>query len=151
MAGEADRSRPDMRLPAPQDLLRFLRFLYMGTMGMTAALMVAGLGLMRLHATAPDVIVYVFYLVTAGDVIAAVMLRNRFSAPAAETLRRNPEDSEALMEWTKGQLLPLPLAVSVGMMGLACQGFGAGAARVAPIYGAALVLLLAMMPKELPV
>jgi len=139
-----------MQLPAPQDLLRFLRYLYMGAVGMIAVLMAAGWGLLRLHATAPEMIVYVFYVVTAGDVVAAVLLRRRFCAPAAEILQRNPGDSAALMEWTKGQLLPLPLAVGVGMMGLACQAIGAPASRVAPIYAAALVLLLALMPKELP-
>ena len=140
-----------MQMPAPQNLLRFLRYLYVGTMGMIGVLMVGGLEFMRLHASAPAEIVYVFYLVTVGDVMAAVLLRKRFCDPAAETLRRDPGDSEALMEWTKGQLLPLPLALGVGMMGLACQGFGAPGARVAPIYLAALVLLLALMPKEMPV
>ncbi|HVN08406.1 MAG TPA: hypothetical protein VMV61_05505 [Patescibacteria group bacterium] len=132
------------------DSLRFLRYLYAATMGLIALLALAGEALLPHHESAPEIVVYVLYAVAAGDLFAAVLLRRKFAAPAVEILRTNPKDEAAMMEWMKGQLLPLPMALSVGMMGLACRALGAPAVRAAPLYAAAVILLMALMPKELP-
>ena len=140
-----------MEMPSQQDSLRFLRYLYAGTIGIIVLLGVAGEALLPRHQAAPAIVVYVFYALAAGDLLAAVVLRRRFCGPASETLRANPQDEAALMDWMKGQLLALPLALGVGMMGLACRALGAPTAQAAAIYAAVLIALMALMPKELPV
>jgi len=132
------------------DSVRFLRYFYSAVLVIVVLLALGGEFLPPARAAAPAVLVYVLYAVGAGDVLAAVVLRRKFSGRAQEVLRVNPGDAGALADWMKGQMVPLPMALGVGVMGFACRALGSPALRAAPFYGAAVILLVVLRPADLP-
>ena len=128
--------------------LRFLRYLYSASLGIIAVLALAGETLLPAKSAAPPVIVNLLYAMAAADVFLVIFFRRRFSAPALKILRDRPDDSAALVEWMKGQFIPLPLALGIGLMGMASRVVGAPAVKAAPLYLVALALLVAFWPAD---
>ena len=138
-------------MAALPDALRFLRYMYAAVLAIIVLLALAGETLLPLQPAEPPVIVNVLYALAAGDVLIALFFRRKFSGAALENLRANPEDAVALANWMKGQLVPLAMALGVGVMGLACRVLGAPALRAIPLYVASVILLLALRPTAPPV
>jgi len=125
-----------------EDAQRFLRYLRMAVLGM---MVVSALGvellMRRPVAPPPSPVLYVFYLLAAADAVVAVILRRRLAGRAAEALRNNPEDASALAKWVKGQIVPLPMALSVAFLGVMARVLGATTLSAAPCYLLALVVI----------
>jgi len=137
-----------MRALTLADSLRFLRYAYAAGLGIVALLIVAAETLAPRGATEPRAIVNLLYLLAGLDGMIALVYRRKFSGAAAETLRENPEDAAALVSWMKGQLVPLPMALAMGIMGLGARVAGASTLRAAPIYVVSVIVLLALRPSE---
>jgi hypothetical protein len=86
-------------MPNVQDSLRFLRYLYSAVLVMVVLLALAAETLIPHREAEPPVIVYILYALAAGDTLIALVYRRRFSGPAAETVRANPQDAQALTNW----------------------------------------------------
>jgi hypothetical protein len=136
---------PILTLP---DSLRFLRYAYSAVLAMLVLLVLAAETLLPTRPAEPPVIVNLFYALAAGNALIALAYRRKFSGPAAEALRAVPQDGSALVDWMKGQLVPLPMALVTGMMGLGLRVLGAPTLRAGPIYIAAVLLLLVLWPSE---
>jgi hypothetical protein len=136
---------PALTLP---DSLRFLRYAYSAVLAMLVLIALAAEMLLPSRPAEPPVIVNLFYAIAAANVLIALVYRWKFSGPAAEALRANPQDGSALMDWIKGQLVPLPMALVTGMMGLGLRVLGAPTLRSGPLYIAAVFLLLVLWPSE---
>jgi len=116
---------------------------------MIVLLALAAETLLPTRAAAPPFVVNVLYALAAGDALIALVYRWKFSAPAAEALRANPEDAAALANWMKGQMVPLPMALGVGCMGLAARALGVSTLHSAPLFIGSVLLLLSVRPAEL--
>ena len=130
------------------DSMRFLRYLYSAVLAMIVLLALAAETLLPTRSAEPPGIVHLLYALAAGDALLAVVYRRKFSGPAVEALRADPQDASALMKWMMGQMIPLPLALGMGVMGLASRVLGAPVLRSGPIYIAAVFLLLVLWPAE---
>jgi hypothetical protein len=86
-------------------------------------------------------VLYVFYALAAADAVVALVLRRRLTGSATETLRSNPEDATALPGWIRGQIVPLPMALSLGFLGVMARVLGAAPLSAAPFYLLVLVVL----------
>ena len=135
-------------MTALTDSLRFLRYMYSAVLVIIVLVALAGETLLPSRPSEPPAAVNVLYALAAGDVFLALYFRRKFSGAALENLRANPTDAAALADWCKGQLLPLPMALSVGFMGLACRFLGAPVVRTAPLYVAALIVLMVLRPTD---
>ncbi|HKM91306.1 MAG TPA: hypothetical protein VJX29_11875 [Candidatus Acidoferrales bacterium] len=136
---------PTLTMP---DALRFLRYGYSAVLVMVVLLTLAAETLLPTRPAEPPVIVNLLYALAAGDALIALVYRRKFSGPAAEALHTNPQDGVALANWVKGQLVPLPMALGMGVMGLASHVLGAPTRRAGPIYFATVLLLLVAWPSE---
>jgi hypothetical protein len=86
------------------------------------------------------------------DALIAMYFRRAKLMPALETLRRDPNDAEALRQWRFATLVSMLLALSIGLYGFAVRFMGAPKPVSWLFYVAALILLLAWRPKlEVPV
>jgi hypothetical protein len=135
-------------MPALQDSLPFLRYIYSAVLVVVVLLALAAETRIPRREAEPALIVYILYALAAGDTLIALIYRRRFSGPAAETLRANPEDAQAQTDWMKGQMVPLPMALGVGLMGFAARVLGVPTLHAAPLFVAAVVLLLVLRPSE---
>ena len=124
------------------DALRFLRYMRLAVVCMMA---LAALGVEVLaraqRADFSPSILYIFYAIAAFDAVMSVVLRRQLAGPAGEILRQNPQDSAALMGWLKGQIIQMPMALTLGLLGVMARFLGAPAISVAPLYLVALVIL----------
>jgi hypothetical protein len=135
-------------MPAPSDYLRFLRYFYAAGLGMVLLLWLAAETLLPTRATEPPFIGYVLYAFAAGDAVIALFHRRRFVEPAAEALRANPEDAQAMTNWMKAQFIPLPMGLGIAMLGLASRALGVPALRAAPLFVASILLLLLLRSSD---
>lgn len=135
-------------MPTLQDSLRFLRYLYSAVLVMVVLLALAVETLIPHREAPPPFIVYVLYALAASDVGIALIYRRKFSGPAREALRANPEEAPAAVNWMKGQMVPLPMALGVGLMGFAGRILGVSTLHAAPLFIAAVLLLLVLRPSE---
>jgi len=134
------------------DALRFLRYLRMAVVCLLLGMALAVE--MLLHAPAiplPAPVLYAFYFLAAADAVTAIVLRQRLSGSAGEILRQNPEDAAALANWLKGQLVPLPMAMSLGFFGVAARVLGAASLNAAPFYLLAVCVVFAFRADDVPV
>jgi len=137
----------EIRIATPSDALRFLRYAYLGVAGFVVLLALIGETIFD-ASTAVPMIVYGLYAVGAIDAFLALWYRRKFAGSAAQALRVNPTDSLAMTNWMKGQMVPLPMALGIGVMGLAVRGVGGALAQAAPLYIAAILLLFALRPSD---
>jgi hypothetical protein len=140
----------EVRIATPSDALRFLRYAYLGVIGLVVLLALFVETVFPSPVQETPFIVNALYTVGMFDVVIALWYRRKFSGSTAEALRVNPADSLALANWLKGQMVPLPMALGIGVMGLAVRISGATTLRAAPLYIAAILLLLALRPSGLP-
>lgn len=124
------------------DARRFLSYFRMAVLGILAVLAVAvELLVPKTPSSLGAPILYVFYAIAALDALAAWMMRRRLAGPAEEILHSNPQDSAALMNWLKGQIVALPMALGLGFLGVMARVLGAAPLSLVPFYLLALVVL----------
>jgi hypothetical protein len=138
-------------MPAPSDYVRFLRYFCAAVLAMVLLLWLAAETLLPARAMEPPVIIgYVLYAFAAADAVIALFLRRKFVEPAAEALRVNPDDAQAMTNWMKGQFVPLPMGLGIAAVGLAARVLGVPALRAAPLFVASILLLLLLRPSDTP-
>jgi hypothetical protein len=131
------------------DARRFLNYLRMAVLGILAvlALAVELLG-SKIPSSLSAPILYVFYAIAVADALVAWVMRRRLAGRAEEILRSNPEDATALIKWLKGQIVPLPMALGLGFLGVMARVLGAAPLSVAPFYLLAAIVLFATRPEQ---
>jgi hypothetical protein len=135
-------------MPTLADALRFLRYMHGALLGLLVVIAVLGETVGSIAHDNTPVILYVLYALAVGNAVLGLVLRQRFAGPAADALRANPADTAALLNWLKGQLVPLAQALTIGMFGLVARLMGASTLRAAPLYAAAVLLMLILRPSD---
>jgi len=130
------------------DLPRFLRYFHFAVLVLACLIWLASETLWPAQGAEAPFVVYALYALACADAAAALWHRHKWTASSAEALRLNPESEQALTEWLKGQLVPLPMAVGIALMGLAARVSGAAPAHAGVLFVGAIALLLALRPAE---
>jgi len=137
---------------AAQNALRLGRTLH--AVFLLVALLDLWLPLMVIHVDTQGVaiqIVGAFGFVALSNVGLAIYFRSRDVQPCSETLRRNPDDTDAAAKWRRGVILSLVFCISIVLLGLALRIIGAAWSLAGVFYAVGILLMLAWWPKlDLP-
>jgi hypothetical protein len=83
----------------------------------------------------------------ALDGLIAYYFRRKRMQPAAERLRLDPLDQNALKSWKQSTLVVLTLLVSVALFGFALRFMGATRAVSGTLFAAAFILMIVWRPQ----
>jgi hypothetical protein len=94
-----------------------------------------------------DAMLYGIVFAASLDGLIAFYFRRTKLLPALETLRRDPNRSDALKNWRFSTLVSMVLVLSIGLYGFVLRFLGASQRVSWSFYVAALILLLLWRPK----
>ncbi len=81
-------------------------------------------------------------------VIIALGFRTKMLDVAIASLRRNPQDTQALFRWRQAHILIMVLLLSVAMFGFVLRFMGGSFWIALPFYSASVLLLLLWAPRQ---
>lgn len=98
---------------------------------------------------APDALLAILLgVVSAGMLVAGLVVRSRMIGRAYETLRVKPDDRESLNRWRVGAVLSAALAEAVVLYGLVLYLIGKPVRQAAPFFVVGAVVMLLWWPKQ---
>lgn len=84
----------------------------------------------------------------AGPLGVLAVLRSRWVAPAADSLRTRPDDEEAWNRWRGGNIICFALCESIVVFGFVLRLLGGTLVQSAPFYVIGLLLLVGLTPRN---
>jgi Flp pilus assembly protein TadB len=132
--------------------LRNIQIIHFAFLGVPALLFFL---LSTLHITAkaePTFLPMVLTVLAVSEVGIASAFRGKLIRPAVERLQRSPQDSAALEQWRRGNVLSFVFALTVVLYGVVIRVMGSSWNIAAWFFVAGFFLLLWWTPRlELPV
>jgi len=89
-----------------------------------------------------------FGITAIAIALVAFGYRMKMLSSATETLRRNPQDAQALFRWRQAQILIAVLLQSIGLFGFVLRFMGGSFSLAFPFYTASILLLLLLAPRQ---
>ncbi len=90
----------------------------------------------------------VFLVLALGTATTVLWVRRKMVDVAAEALRLQPDDVDALTRWRAGNMAVMAMSEAVALYGFVLRLLGGSLNRCAPFYLAGLILLLMMRPRR---
>jgi hypothetical protein len=89
-----------------------------------------------------------FVVLGVALAFVAIVLRQKLTSAAQETLLRSPGDAAALGRWRMAHIIAFALAESVVLFGLVLRILGAPLTQAAILYAIGIVALLVLSPRK---
>jgi hypothetical protein len=128
--------------------LQSLKLIHLGMISAVVVYAIVGEFVLRPQTRGLGSIPLILVVVASSMLTFAYTARNSTVLPAEEQLRRNPDDSTAVMRWRTGVLITIMLCEGVGLLGFVLRILGGPPIVAIVMYAISLGYLLMLAPKK---